>query len=788
MFEITRVNHSHHSHFTSKFNQLQYNTLFVNSFNKYVDATYSSKKINHYWINHIIYYEIEDHLCIYFKKYFITKIKKDSNITYVDIKHILDKVVLTIKQLHIKLPIDYLFDILLELNLKQHFLILKHDTDERIHIQFIICNDIIQFFIKQNLFYECPIEKFNDLQQDIYNEYCSIEKSKRKIIYFNQEGNSFDCEDTVYDLQKYMYINDYWLDITFNFNKNRFQNNSSMNNKYNYFIKYDIFLFSNINCFKGILSSIDDDYFERYITNKIFILIPYSYSYDNFKRVSGEKSLFDRIRKNNNLFIGCRNSDTNIGISSLKCMFNQTVSDTNNEMMKVLNSTYNTYTNTLNCFDCDVLLPIYNNDNLLDKKDFFKIHNLDINKPLITFFTIWPVVVLNERIIHRFHFDNEIWAEDGYINELVTNLSENYNVIFKPHPGNMRIDKKKLYFNTSVYTEDQLKHIVDFYNKHEHLLKTNIIDYDYNQEILKYTDFGIVTYGSTICNELYIYDIPLLLLKSKKNDWTKLYSNGYNNLINQLELSKTKLQGPIRVSNTSRNYELAKADKIISDKIISDKILSIRDKIFKILDIVYGTSEYIDNLKETPALLEKIINTNYKDTFPYFNNNPLYGNTYDAKQENIGKIILDILNNNNNSNNNSNNNTIKLNINKYNMRIFGTSFIDVNIEKEIIYIKNIQVVDKTNTNGLNLYFKLIEYNKPINISFYVKLNINENNVHFKLFTGTKWILYDKISITTTFVKVSEKINITSLKQWRMSFTSNLIDQIIEIKNLNITHQ
>jgi len=755
MYEITLVNRSHHSNFTSKYNQLQYNTLFVNSFNKYVHATYLNSDINHDWINHIIYYEIEDNLCIYFKKYFITKIKKDANITCVDIKNILDKVVLTVKQLHIKLPIDYLFDILLELNLKRHLLILKRDTSERIQIQFKICNNVIQFFIKQNLFYECPIEKFDDLQQDIYNEYCSIEKSKRKIIYFNQESTTFDCEDTVYDLQKYMYINGYWLDITFNFNKNRFQNNASMSNKYNYFIKYDIFLFSNTNCIKGILSSLDDDYFERYIKNKIFILIPYSYSFDNFKRITSNRSLFDRIRKNNNLFIGCRNSDTAIGISSLKCMLNQTEEVSKVAVNELLSKKYVNYTNTLNCFKCDNLLPICNiyNDNLLDKKDFFKIHNLDINKPLVTFFIIWPIVIDDDNaIINRFHFDNELWEDDGYINELVTKLSKNYNVIFKPHPGNMRINNKNLYFNTDIYTEYRLKPIVNFYNKHKHILKTNIIDYDYNPEILKYTDFGIVSYGSTVCNELYINDIPLLLLTSKKNDWTKLYFNGYNNLINQLK--------------------------------VSNETISLRDGLFNILDIVYGSCEYIENLKENPTLLEKIINKNYKDTFPYFNNNPLYGNTYDAKQENIGKIILDILTSNNN---NSNNNTIKFNISKYNMVIFGKEFIDVNIEKEIIYIKNIDVVDKSFTNGVNLYFNLIEYNKPINISFYVKLNINENNVHFKLFTGTKWILYDKIAITTTFVKVSEKINITNLKQWRMGFTSTLIDQIIEIKNLNITH-
>jgi hypothetical protein len=632
MFEFVGLNSEEFSGFTPKFNPLQYNTLFKNSFNKYVDATYSSEKINHNWLKYIIYYEIEDHLCIYFKKYFIMKIKKDANITCADIKDIIDKVVLTVKQLHIKLPVDYLFDILLELNLKQEFLILNHDQSERIHIQFKICNNIIQFFIKQNLFYECPIDKFNDLQQDIYNEYCSIEKSKQKIIYFNQERTLFDCEDTVYDLQKYMYINDYWLDMTFYFHKNSFQNNAKHENTYNYFIKYDIFLFSNVNILSDIILSIDDDYFEKYIKNKIFILVPYSYSFDGFRRIDKHKkkfkdrSIFDRIRKNNKLFFGCRKSDTAVGISSILNVTYNTEREVTAGVNELLSEKRLKYTNTFNRFDCDVLLPVcnINNDNLLDKKDFFKIHNLDINKPLITFFTLWPIIVDDQMPkfhdqMPRFHFDNELWAKDGYINELVTQLSKNYNVVFKPHPAHMKMDRKKIYFDATFFTDNvtrPLKPITDFYNKHKHLFKTNIIDYDYNHELLKYTDFGIVSYGSTVCNELYIHDIPLLLLKSKKNDWTKTYRDAHNNFINQLK----------------------KVDKTVFN-----------DKIYNIIDIVYGTSEYIENLKETPTLLEKILNKNYKDTFPYFNNHPLYGNTYDAKQENIGKKIVDILKNNNNS-------------------------------------------------------------------------------------------------------------------------------------------
>jgi hypothetical protein len=748
-FEIIYTNTNEISRINPKNKKLKDNLIFKKIFNNYVNTLYSNNNINHEWINYIIFFEINDDIHIYFKKYYIKKVNKNDVITIENINTLFKEIILNIKEINIKLPIDYLFDILIEINLNHHILLLKKNKDNKIQIEFKIINNNIHFFIKNNIFYECSIEEFNNLQQDIYNKYISIEKNKQKILYFNQQANLFDCEDTICDLQEYMYKNGYWLDITFNFNKNRFQNNVYMQNRYNYFIKYDIFLFSNINCFKGILSSLDNNYIEEYIKNKIFIFIPYSYSYDNFKLIWKYKDFFNIIKKNNTIFIGCRNLDSIERISSWRCQLVQ-------NDIHIFN-----YVNTFNCFNCDILIPVLNtkNDSVLSKNDFFKIHKLDLNKPLITFFIIWPIRIVNPLIIStgRFDFDNEFWANDGYINEFIANLKDDYNIIFKPHPGNIKIDINKLYINTDIYTKDNIKSILNFYNIHNNTFKQNIIDFDYNHEILKYTDFGIVSYGSTICNELYINDIPLLLLKSKKNDWTKICYNGYNELIDYLKNNKFNIN----------------IDKIINP-----------------INIVYGTSEFIDNIEDDyKNKLNKIINKNYKSTYKYFKNHPFYGNTYDLKQKNIGKKILKILNILNNINT-YDNSKIRYNINKYNIIIYNDKYINVDIENKIITIKIIKeplINDHFISYGIHLYLYSLERLCTINLSFDIKLKLNEDNIYFRLYTGIKWIIYKDKPLTTNFTNltITENFNFIDTSKWRMSINSKIVGQEIIIKNLNI---
>ena len=124
------------------------------------------------------------------------------------------------------------------------------------------------------------------------------------------------------------------------------------------------------------------------------------------------------------------------------------------------------------------------------------------------------------------------------------------------------------------------------------IFQQNIIDFEYNSEILKYTDYGIITYASTVCNELYIKNIPLLLLRSKTNDWTKKVYKTYNDL---LEYLKNNDNLPIDI-----------------------------DKIFYILDIIYGSIEYIDDIKiNTKTKLEDIFNNYDINTFKYIKNSEI---------------------------------------------------------------------------------------------------------------------------------------------------------------------
>jgi len=666
---VVRTNRKTLSRITSKHRQLQDHPAFKPHFQAHIAAAYQNDDVNHDWTRYVVFYEVDQELRVYFRKYFIRAVGKDDEVSVALIEDLLGEVVRAIRTLSIALPIDYLYDILSELNLDNGPLLLKRPPSERIHMLFKLRGDGIQLIVKQHVLHECPIADFNKAQDTIYGEYLTAERSRRKILYLNQESTTFDCEDTVFDLQRFMYAHGYWLDITFNFNKNRFQNNACMPDKHDYFAKYDIFLFSNTNCLKGTLSGLQDGYIEQQMRGKTFVLVPYSYSFDNFKRLTSHRAWFDRIRVNNRLLVGCRRSDSREGITSLKSVTYTPHGSRAPQIAanELLNNKYNNYTDTLDRFQCDNLLPVCgdSNDCLLDKRDFFKIHHLDIGKPLVTFFTLWPIVIHDDNpIMYRFHFDNEFWADGGPAAELVRELRKDYNVIFKPHPGNMRVTEGTLSFNTEVYTEDRLKPILEFYERHKRVLGTAIVDYDYNLEVLKYTDFGIVTYGSTVCNELYVHNIPLLLLRSRRDDWIKLYSDAHHRLMDELLIREQRAQIASLIAQLEAKDAESKRWAIKFVRLLlrgsrkpsgkkrrwkrPARTADVRPtetppKVFNVMDFVYGTSAYVEDIQENPALLRELISADHKPTFPHFRNNPLYGNTHRADQEAIGKALMDVL-------------------------------------------------------------------------------------------------------------------------------------------------
>jgi hypothetical protein len=111
MKSFTVVNQTQFNKIEPRNNKLKDNVLFKKIFDEFVSTVYSNDKINHDWVNYILYYDIDDNIHVYFKKYFITKIKGNITVDIVDIKNIFDEIILNIKKLSIALPICYLYDV-----------------------------------------------------------------------------------------------------------------------------------------------------------------------------------------------------------------------------------------------------------------------------------------------------------------------------------------------------------------------------------------------------------------------------------------------------------------------------------------------------------------------------------------------------------------------------------------------------------------------------------------------------------------------------------------------------
>ena len=75
------------------------------------------------------------------------------------------------------------------------------------------------------------------------------------------------------------------------------------------------------------------------------------------------------------------------------------------------------------------------------------------------------------------------------------------------------------------------------------------------------------------------------------------------------------------------------------------------------------------------------------------------------------------------------------------------------------------------------------------LSFDIKLDIKEENIITKIYTGSKWIknniplLNDKF----THIEFTETFNFNTKSKWRISTSSKKVGQIITISNINFTY-
>ena len=778
--------------FFPKYNLLKDHSNWKSIMNEYINKNYYNTKINHDWIMYIVFYEVDDKIHIYFRKFFIKTFYKSSKITFDTIEKLIYDIKFLIKTKEIILSIDFLYD-MLEDNIKQdnNILLIKRDISRKLQIKFKFINNKIKFYIKCNEFYECNIDSINELQNKIYKKYRTIERKKKKIILLNNDDRFFSSEDYIYELQKCMYEKNYWLDISFHFNKNSFQNNSRLNNVNLYFIKYDIIILCDV--FTLCKVNVSN------IHNKIILVIPYKLFYDisvyvfytyyqNILRTNKNKinpqyqklyEKLDIISNNGNIFYwGKKNmEDYNNTIAHCKLLYsgvNPTyIKNTSTKIftiIKVLESSK--IINTLNKLNKNKYTKKFNifktytgilNEDLLDKNDFYKINNLDINKKIITIFTRWPKI-LKEHEVKRPNklFQTSLFLfESKIIEKIVNNLKDEYNIIFKIHPAYLKKTHNDLYlckdFELSKkINTDNIRINNKKYKALSFINNKKIIDTDFGNEIFKYTHFGIIFSNSTVTWEANMYKIPMLEISSRKKLFD-FFNYGSKKLYTSDEIKKLNEYG-------YWNNEI------------------------DINNVVFGKKIYWEDIKnDIKNNLKIIFNKDYLTNYKYIKNHPIYKDSIISTQKNNGETIIDVIN--------KHNFDIILNNVKYSLcdaslTVYQPSYIKVLLENNIITIELLKepyINEKLVSSGVSIYIYNIDPLCKLNITFNVKIDTNEKDVYIRLYTGIKWIIYKDITLTTNFktISLTEDFNLENNSQWRLTTTSRKVGQKITIKNLII---
>jgi hypothetical protein len=253
------------------------------------------------------------------------------------------------------------------------------------------------------------------------------------------------------------------------------------------------------------------------------------------------------------------------------------------------------------------IMPVIGNlkhpkPNALSKEELMELYGLDKNKKIIAYLPgkIAKWNSKNYSDLSNYHENFRIniiqakWFQDNF-NKIVDYFSsQGYQLVGKLHAR----DSNKFLTGNSELSKDY---------------KIKYVDQYHSYELMKYSDFAI-TFGTTMVYQLYLYQLPTLEIG------TGIYypSWSINDFTQPLELLT-----PLASYNFGR-------------------------------DLIYGQIVAFDKLINNPSLylkafLLKLNNGGYSiDNFPYKNNNPIYGNSFDSSIPKIVDVITKSLNIQNN--------------------------------------------------------------------------------------------------------------------------------------------
>jgi hypothetical protein len=566
--------------------------------------------------NHLYYIENNEYIYIFFYNILISTNKKSDSISSDTIEKLFLNIKTQIAEYSTLIPFHFLpyilelspeIIILINSQINIHMNNINANDILRkmpVRIDFKICKGTIIFYIKYNevLRYNINNIKKNTITKlfKLYNTH--LKKKKVAVIL---KSKYFWYPSSLNLLQKYFFENGYWADI--------------LTSREGEISLHDITNYDNI-----IITN-PNHYDVNLYNNKKIIILPIAYGHDHSNYINRDENI--RLHKknagSNKVILGFRPLDRIESVISTGYIDNFITS-----AMNIKNSYFNC---NLTREYIGILNPdnTINNKGFLDKQTFFKIYNLDIKKKTITIFLVWPVIdseaILDKKIIrgekdnHKIfrpqflNFEYQLYYKNSLLLHIISILQKKYNVLIKLHPNNCKMIDSKLYVNndSNIHPKNKMNESLNnikndkewgIYNLLE-LHNNKIVDYDYHEETLTYTDAGIIFYPSTVSWYNWIYNFPMLHISTnnEKNDWFKW--------VNVNSLNK---KGEIKKAKQYRDLSKINYDK---------------KKLFNLKDINYGEYIYIEDILNNLEanlynIILKMINSEYKykDTNPLFTN------------------------------------------------------------------------------------------------------------------------------------------------------------------------
>tara|TARA_Y100000741_G_C18263097_1_gene561338 strand:+ start:5775 stop:8882 length:3108 start_codon:yes stop_codon:yes gene_type:complete len=616
----------HYKTINSKYNKLiehpSYTKLLSQYLNKIKIKWCGIKNIKRY----IYYINNNNTIHIYFYNHLICSNKITDTVSNITI-NILFKIIKNIVlNKHVLLNFKYLLYILnlydaniIQLINEQYKLI----QDTKFRVDFKIYNNTIKFYIRHSEILNCTIDTLNNNIVQLFNLYNKFFKEYKKVALV-LKSPYFPGHSSVNKLQKTLFENGYWLDIS----------TPSENSIERELLKTEIWdNYNNI-----ILDYYPDMTALTNYNNKKLIIIPSSYSHDHNMKLNKNESvkLYKNTSHTNILIRGVRPLDSTEAIISTGYIHKYTSQDIK---ISYLNCTlHKEYISNLKPDETT------DNKNLLSKYDFFKTYNFDIKKELITIFLVWPVIdsyaILTNKIVrgpiskHKIfrpqflNFEYDLYYENSILIQIINILQKTYNVAIKLHPSQTKMIDNKMYIFKG--TDDDLpksranlnlNNIKD--NKGwgiSNLLKNHaniIIDYNYHEEILNYTNLGFIFYPSTVSWYTHIYNFPIIQIstKNEEDDWFKW-----------LDVNMLTQKGVVQSIKYYRQL---------------DKIQFNKNKLFNLKDVIFGELVYIEDLYEDlEDNLLNLIKKNLKSIYKITTNHPMFNNN---GQESIALKLIKII-------------------------------------------------------------------------------------------------------------------------------------------------